>query len=177
MITALLVFGVLVAIVIIALAIGASLPREHVATVKARYAANPAAVWAVIGNPLAASSWRKDVKKIETLPDRDGNKTWKEHSSSGAVTFVLTESIAERRMVTRIGDDSLPFGGQWEFDLQPTGTGSELTISEHGFVKPAFFRLMARFVFGYTGAMEAYLTALGAKLGERVSPTIVAAGH
>jgi hypothetical protein len=158
-------------------AIGTTLPSEHVATVRARYAASPTAVWAIIGNPLAAGSWRKDIRTIEQLPDREGQKAWKEVSRSGSVTYVLVESTPERGLITRIADDSLPFGGQWEFSLRPAGTGAELTISERGFVKPPFFRVMARYVFGYTLSMVAYHDALATKLGEQVSPEIVADGR
>jgi len=161
----------------IAIAIGATLPRDHVATVRASFAAPPTAVWAIIADPLSAASWRGDVKKVVALPDRDGLKSWSEETGNGAVTYVLAVSDPPRAMTTRIVDDALPFGGRWEFVLQASPQGSELTITERGFVKPALFRFMARYVFGYTSTMRDYLVALGVKLGERTIPEVVSTGR
>ena len=177
MISALVALAVVVAIVLAIVGVGSALPREHVATVRARFAASPHATWMVISDPLGASTWRTDVKSIEALPDRDGRRAWREVSGSGTVTFVLAETTPERAMVTRIADDDLPFGGQWEFALHQSGAGSELTITERGFVKPALFRFMARYVFGYTSTMKGYLIALGARLGEQVSPEVMVSGR
>ncbi len=69
----------------------------------------------------------------------------------------------------RIADDSLPYGGTWTFELAPAeGGGTTLTITEDGFVEPAIFRALARFVFGYHATMEGYLAGLGRRFGETV---------
>ncbi len=45
-----------------------------------------------------------------------------------------------------------------------------LRITERGEIRSAFFRFMARFIFGYTSTMETYLRDLGTKFGEVVTP-------
>jgi hypothetical protein len=155
---------------------GSRLPRDHVAAVRATYAAPPETVWALIADPDAAPAWRKDLKSVERRPNVAGRESWAEVTSSGTVIYELAESVAPTRRVTRIADESLPFGGQWEYDLSPAGSGTILTITERGFVKPAPFRFLARYVFGYTATMRDYLVALGARLGERVEPVVVASG-
>ena len=49
----LVTIGLMIAIVIAAIGVGASLPREHVATMRAAFTAGPATVWTVISDPLA----------------------------------------------------------------------------------------------------------------------------
>lgn len=169
--------AILVIVVAVAVSVGSSLPREHVATVRATFKASPDAVWAVISDPLAAGSWRKDLKKVERIPDINGHPAWKEESSSGTVTYELTESTAPVSRTTRIADESLPFGGQWEHTIRAVGSGSELTITERGYVKPALFRFLARYIFGHTSTMRDVLAALGDRLGEPVTPEIVASGR
>jgi hypothetical protein len=73
------------------------------------------------------------------------------------------------RLVTRIADRNLPFGGTWTFDIAPTADGgSELRIREDGEIYNVIFRFMARFFFGYTSSIESYLKDLGAKFGQPV---------
>jgi len=101
----------------------------------------------------------------------------REESGSGKVSYVMAEWDPPRRMTTRITSDDLPYGGQWEFTLAPAGSGTLLTITERGFVKPALFRFMARTFFGFTSTLEGYHRALGAKLGETATPEVVASGR
>ena len=173
-----LLTGALLAIVItIALVIGSRLPRDHVATVRAKYRAAPAVIWTIISDPVHSGSWRKELQSVDLLPTSDGHMAWKEVSSSGTVDYALTESIPERRFVTRITSPDLPYGGQWEYSFVPAGTGTELTITERGFVNPPLFRVMARLFFGFTSTLQAYHRSLATRLGETVVIEIIATGH
>jgi hypothetical protein len=169
--------SVIVVFITIVVIVGSNLPREHVAAVRVRYNASPETVWAILRDPLAAGSWRKDVKKVESVADVNGHPAWREESGFGTVTFELTESTKPVSFTTRIVNDDLPFGGEWDHRLTVVGTGTELTITERGHIKPAFFRFMARYLFGYTSTIKGYLTELGAKLGEQVVPEVVSPGH
>lgn len=57
------------------------------------------------------------------------------------------------------------FTGSWTFDIEPAANGSRLTITERGRVSSPVFRLLARFVFGYEGAMRQYHNDLARRLG------------
>ena len=164
---------VLIAIGGLAALIGSRLPREHVASVRATYAAPLPAIWALIGNPATYASWRTDAKSIELLPQIDGRDAWREKTSDGTIDYVMAESAPGRRMLTRITSTGLPYGGDWEFTLEPSGAGAVLTITERGFVNPPLFRFMARYFFGHTSSMEGYHRALGVKLGSPVTPEVV----
>jgi hypothetical protein len=70
-----------------------------------------------------------------------------------------------RRLVTRIADPDLPFGGTWTFELTPAGSGTSLTITERGQIRHPIFRAVARFVLGYGATMETFLDELRARIG------------
>jgi hypothetical protein len=74
------------------------------------------------------------------------------------------------RLVTRIADKSLPFGGVWIFQVVPTAEGSRLNITENGEVYNPVFRFVSRFIFGYDRTLDAYLQDVSRKFGERAVP-------
>jgi hypothetical protein len=171
------VIGVIGVSVFFVLMIASRIPMDHRATVRAHFAAPQDKVWAVIHDPLSAAAWRSDVTAVERRPDIDGCLAWRETSKHGVIDYVMAEADAPTRQTTRITNTDLPYGGKWEYALSPADGGTDLTITERGFVKPALFRLLSRFVFGYTGTLEGYLRALGTHLGEATTPTIVDRGR
>ena len=77
------------------------------------------------------------------------------------ITFEMETVEAPTKIVTRIADKTLPFGGSWTYDLSPDGGGTRLVITENGEVYNPLFRFMSRFVFGHTATIERFLTDLG----------------
>ena len=165
----LLVAGILVGLVAFVAIIGVLLPKAHVATRAARFRQSPESIWKTITDVDAMTTWRPGLQSIERLPDRNGMPAWIETSSMGKMPIEVTEWTPPRRMVTRIADPSLPFGGTWTYEISATG-GATLRITENGEIYNPLFRFMARFVFGYTSTMEDYLKGLGKKFGETVVP-------
>ncbi len=173
----LLAVAMLAIIITFTVFIGRRLPREHVATVRASYRAAPSVIWSIISDPIHSGSWRKGLTAVDSLPAVDGHLAWKEVSASGTVHYAVAESIPERRLVTRITSPGLPYGGQWEYSVASAGTGTELTITERGFVNPPLFRVMTRLFFGFTSTLEAYHRSLAARLGETVAIEIITTGR
>jgi uncharacterized protein YndB with AHSA1/START domain len=166
----LIVLGSAVALIALMWAIGSAVPREHTATRLALYRQPPEKVWAAITEVESMPQWRKDMKGVKRLPDVNGMPAWVETLGTGEMPLQVEEWDPPRRMVARIMDDNLPFGGTWTYEVASAEGGSALRLTESGFVKPAIFRFMARFVFGYTSTMEQYLKDLGRKFGEDVTP-------
>jgi len=161
----LMALGVVVVLAGLAALVGASLPVRHHATRKARFPVSPQVLFAVIaGSP----DWRPGVKRFAALPERDGRRQWWEEDSHGQkITYEVLEDYAPTRLVVRIADPKLPFGGTWSYDIAPAaGGGSELRITENGEIYNLFFRFMSRFLLGYTATIETYLRDLGAKFGQ-----------
>ena len=164
------ILGVLVVLVLAIVAVGYMLPKAHVASVSARFATRPDSLWVSLTDVPAFPQWRNDLVRVEMLPDEQGRRGWREHGKNDVITYRVVESDAPRRLVTRIADENLPYGGTWTYDLVPADSGTRLTITENGEVYNPIFRFVARFILGYTSTMEAVLRALGAKHGETVTP-------
>jgi hypothetical protein len=165
---ALYIGGGLVLLVAAMAMVGAMLPRDHHISRKARFHVAPDALFAVLAGP---PDWRTGVKAYGVLPDRDGRKRWWEEDTHGhKIAFELVEANPPERLVTRIAQAGLPFGGGWTFEISPlAGGGAELRIREDGEISNPIFRFIARFLFGYTGSIETYLRDMGAKFGEPVA--------
>ncbi len=107
---------------------------------------------------------------MDLLPEVDGHPRWVEDASGQRIAFEATEADPPRRLVVRIADAHLPFGGSWTYTLTPTERGTRLGIIENGEVYNPLFRFMSRFVFGHTATIDGYLESLGSRFGERVTP-------
>ncbi|HEX9759290.1 MAG TPA: SRPBCC family protein [Candidatus Acidoferrales bacterium] len=167
--TLLIIAGALAGLVAIMWIIGVLLPAGHTATRMARFAQPPEAVWEAITNSAGMTAWRSGLQEVRPL---DGGKAgWMEVSDFGELPLEIVEQDPPRRLVMRIADENLPFGGTWTYVVAPRdGGGSTLRITEDGVIHSAFFRFMARFFFGHTATIETYLTDLGKKFGETVTP-------
>ena len=166
----LLVIVVVVALVAIVALIGALLPKNHVASRTARFRQSPEALWQAITDYAGSTSWRTDLKSVERLPDRDDHQVWREIDKHGQeMPLETVASSPPRRLVRRIADPRLPFGGTWTYEIIPTDRGSSLTITENGEVYNPIFRFVSRFIIGHTATIEGYLRALGKKFREDVT--------
>lgn len=164
------VIGGLSVLIGAAAAVGSTLPREHVVTVYATLAASPDSVWRVISDPLSAPTWRRNLTRVEIIDPSGDRVRWREFEGSEAVTYEIELAVPPSRLVTRIVDDDLPYGGRWEYEIEPAGTGTTVTITERGYVTPAAFRFMARYILGYDTTLRSYLKQLGDHFGESVTP-------
>jgi uncharacterized protein YndB with AHSA1/START domain len=160
---AILTLGGLGAFLLAVVAFGYALPVGHVATRDAALPAPPERVFAVITEVDAFPGWRSDVQEV-VVTARTPHLRWRERGSDGTIAFEVQESEPPRRLVTRIADKTLPFGGAWTFTLQPADGGTKLTITENGEVYNPLFRVMSRFVFGHTATLDRYLENLRAYL-------------
>jgi uncharacterized protein YndB with AHSA1/START domain len=156
--------------VLLVLAAGLLLPKEHTARSHALINASPDSIWRALTDVEAFPSWRSDVARVELLSPSDGRRRWREVGKHGTITFEEVMAQPPRRLIGRIADPSLPFGGSWTYDVAPEGTSSRVTITEAGIVHNPLFRFMSRFVFGHHATQEAYLRALGRKFGHDATP-------
>lgn len=163
--------AVVVGLGLLVVLVGYLLPVKHETTVSAHVPAAPERVWEALTDVAAYPKWRGDVTAVEMLPADSGRVAWREQGKNGAISYATELTEAPRRLVTRITDKSLPFGGAWEFDVTPDGTGSRVRITEHGEVYNPVFRFVSRFIMGHTATASAYLKALGARFGATVEPT------
>jgi hypothetical protein len=152
------VAGLLILVVVI----GSLLPQKHNVSRAVTLHSPAETVWTVISGP---PTWRPNVTSYQELPPHDGHRVWSETDKHGQkITYEAVESTPPRRLVTRIVDTGLPFGGTWTYEIVPAGGSSTLTITENGEVYNPLFRFVSRFILGHTAELDNYLKALNAKL-------------
>jgi Polyketide cyclase / dehydrase and lipid transport len=159
LVVALTIASLLILIVVI----GALLPKKHRVS-RTMSLHHPAeAVWSLISGP---PTWRPDVTNFQELPPHEGHRMWRETDRhKQTITYEAIASISPRRLVTKIADPSLPFGGTWTYEIVPAGSSCTLTITEDGEVYNPLFRFVSRFIMGQSATLEGYLKVLNAKLG------------
>src|SRR3990170_7454866 len=163
----LLAFAVIALVVATVLAIGWSLPVRHTVSRQVSLAAPADTVFALISRFEDYPRWRTGVSRVEMLSGENERGRFREHGSDGAIEYEISEHEPSRRLVTRIADTTLPFGGQWVYEITPADDGTNLRITENGEVYNPVFRFVSRFVMGHTRSVDRYLRDVTQRLGER----------
>jgi hypothetical protein len=162
--------AVIVSAGLVAVLIGLMLPKQHVAARAITLHRKPEDLFQLISDFKAAPSWRPDVREVELLSPVNGHICYREKGSNGALTMEIVESNSPSRMVTRIADKGLPFGGIWIFDISPTTEGCRLNITERGEIYNPLFRFVSRFLVGYHRTLDSYLRNVSRKFKESSIP-------
>lgn len=159
------IFTVLIAVGVVALVagIGFLLPKAHTASRTAQYSSGPDVVFAAIADVGQYASWRSDVTAVDLLPSDEGTM-FRETGVNGHTTYRIEALERPTRMVSRIADPSLPFGGKWTFEIAAAGSGSTLTITEDGEVYNPIFRFISHFFMSPTATIETFQNDLGKHL-------------
>ena len=166
----LIILVVVFALIIAMLVIGAVLPKNPVASRQIVLHRSPEEVYQIVRDFSSAPTWRPDLERVEMIATTDNQVRFREHGEQGAITYDLIEDRPGEKIVTRIADLDLGYSGTWTYSFTKEAAGTRVQITEAGEVSNILFRFLSRFVFGHTGTIEKYLTALGKKFGEDVSP-------
>ena len=160
------IVALLASLLLLIVVIGALLPKKHTATREGRYHEPPDAVWKAITDIDGMPSWRAGLKSVKRLPDANGLPAWAETLDNGVIPLETTASEPPSKLVVRIADPKLPFGGTWTYEIRATPEGSALRITENGEVYNPVFRFVSRFFLGYNATIDGYLSLLAKKFGE-----------
>jgi uncharacterized protein YndB with AHSA1/START domain len=162
---ALIVVAVITLVVLVVLIAGWMLPVGHRATREATYDAPPAEIFRLITDVKAFPDWRPSVKRVEVLPAVNGHPRFREIGGNGAILYEIDTVVPNQRLVGRIADRSLPFGGKWTYELLPAGNSTTLRITEDGEVYNPIFRFVSHFIIGHTATIDQYLGDVRKRLG------------
>ena len=110
--------------------------------------------------------WRSGVTSVEVQGPVGVGAVVTEHGPEGTIPYRIEVFEPPSKIVMRIADTSLSFGGTWTFEVFPNDSGSELVITENGEVYNPIFRFMSKFLFSPSATIETYLADLKKKLGE-----------
>lgn len=166
------VIGLVVFLLLVAIAVGTALPIGHIATCSARYAQSPAKLFATVEDDASSPSWRGDVAQVRQEHGTSGKTRWIETYKNGqTLPYLEVQTFPDKGLDRRIDDPALPFSGQWRYTFKPDAGGAEMTVMEAGEIYNPVFRLIEHFFTGYTATIKTYMTDLGKKYDE--SPSIV----
>ena len=155
----------LVAIVAVIAGVGLLLPEKHRAYESAQFKVGAEQLWQTLIDFSAYPTWRSGVSGVERIADMNGHPVWKEIYKQGeGIPYETVESVPNKRLLRRIADPNLPFGGSWEFSLEATPGGVTLTITENGEVYNPVYRFVSRFIMGHAKNIHGYLEDLQAKM-------------
>ncbi|MFA6045700.1 MAG: SRPBCC family protein [Phycisphaerales bacterium] len=158
---------VLLAIVfVVATLLGTRLSPNHTVQATLHVAKPVAEVFALVDNLEAQPTWDKGVTRIEPLPDDAGRP--RRRMVMGRNSFVLTDTTRQppTQLVRTISDDHKFFGGSWTFDFTPEGSGTKVTLTEHGVIDPPIPRLMMKHFVDPAMYLKRQLAAMARALGE-----------
>jgi hypothetical protein len=139
---------VIVCAVGVMFAMGAMLPREHVASASVAVPVPQTRVWQLIEDVDKQPSWRTGLLSVEPMASQDGHRCWNEIQKHMRMPMCEEVTVAPSTRVVRIADPSLPFGGTWTYELQPIGAGAtRLEITENGTTEPALYRFIDHYIY------------------------------
>jgi uncharacterized protein YndB with AHSA1/START domain len=142
--------------VVLVFVIGAMLPRDHTAERTVSINATPETIYARLSDFANRPQWITGLKQVTFEP---GGRFYTEHHASGPLRMEIVELTKPTRLITRIADDKLEFGGTWTITI----SANTVTVREDGFVKSPLFRFVSRFLMGHTRTMDQFLKDLAAQ--------------
>jgi hypothetical protein len=166
------VAGLIVLTGVAVLLMGRSLPVRHVARVRAVIEQPLAEVWDTLSRFEAYPEWRGDLASVVSGTSPEGRPVWTEVSRKGQrLSLETMEEVSAKRLVRRIADRGLPFGGSWTIEVDAVAASrTALTVVEDGEVYNPFFRFVSRFLLGHDRTIRAFVADVARKHGQ--SPQI-----
>jgi uncharacterized protein YndB with AHSA1/START domain len=148
---------------------GSRMPREHRSRLTATFPAGRAAVWAALTDYAAMPGWWPAVRSVRTEKGPDGaDITFNRDARGREVAYRTGEVRPGEKLVREIVAHDLPFGGAWTFELADApGGGTQLTLTEDGWINPPMFRAIARWFIGLDSTQRDFVAHLGARLAAR----------
>ena len=168
-------FLIRVAIVLLVLAaclygFGMTLPREHTVSSRVQLTAPRDSVWEVLSNFGDYPKWDTDFKSSVRGPSRHGHAVWVQDAGNMTMSIEVTNQSAPSRLVTEVvTDEKSSWGGIWTYQLTANGVGTEVTITEAGWIKAPIFRVMMK-LMGTHATLDGVLSHLAARFGDTVTP-------
>ena len=132
----------------------------------------PPAVWRLLTNHAAEPQWLPAFGTVVRQPDIGGHEVWTHTSPDRAFSFTLmtVSTLSEQRYERLLLRDNQPrsqsWDGRWLFELEPTGNGTRLRITEYGWTDGFPFFLLQRIVATPDAFLKYYAERLGGALND-----------
>ena len=131
-----------------------------------RFRPKPPELFTIVSDFAKYPDWRAGVTRLEIEGAVGQGALIREHGPNGIIPYRIETFEPPSKIVMRIADPSLEFGGTWTFEVFQNDSGSELVITENGEVYNPIFRFISKFFFSETATIDTYMADLKRKLGE-----------
>ncbi len=149
--------GILVLLIIVVVVVGRLLPLKHSVTVSGRFQTGLDDLWKAIRDFNTYMEWRSSIRELNVIDELG----WIEVDKRGhKITFGITEEHAGRKMVVKIMDKDLPFGGEWVYEVSEGNDAAALKITENGEIYNPVFRFVSWFFMDKTATLKRYMQDL-----------------
>jgi hypothetical protein len=157
--------GILIVLIAIIYLIGSLMNVKHVATIQREFKKTSSnEILSLITNYKEYASWRSGIKELTV----DSVNHWTEKNSHGdKVSYRLEMGDEKGKLMTRILNKDLTYGGFWEFTITTMDDGCSVKIVENGEVYNPLFRFMAKYIFGHETTLKNYMNDLDIKLNSK----------
>ena len=142
--------------------------RDHkVELVVTYHQSPPAAVWRLLTDHAVEPQWLPAFGSVVRQADIGGHEVWTHTSPDQAFSFtVMTVSaIPERRYERLLLRDHQPrnqsWDGRWIYELEPSGSGTRLRVTEYGWTDGFPFFIMQRLVANPDAFLKFYVNRIG----------------
>lgn len=150
------IVGVILALIAVVYVIGMTLPVKHTATITGTVNATPEQVWNRLTDVSKYPEWRKNLKSVTIVSETE----WIENLENDNLPLKVKEATPPTRLVGMINDAGLPFGGEWVYQIAPSGNQSVVTITENGEVYNPIFRFVSKYIMGHDTSLKEYMKYL-----------------
>lgn len=147
--------------------------RDHKVELVATYRQSaPAAIWRLLTDHAAEPKWLPAFGSVVRQGDIGGHEVWTHTSPDQAFRFTLmtVSAIPERRYERLLLRDDQPrnqsWDGRWIYELEPSGSGTRLRITEYGWTDGIPFFLMQRVVANPDAFLTYYVDRIGQVLND-----------
>lgn len=150
---------------------GRGLPREHVVTSAITLVVPPDTVFKVIRNIGSQRDWWPSLRSVERIQGA-AKESWRQDMgpATGTIDVEVGAVVPGRSMRVHIlNAEEEGWGGTWFYEVRPTAAGTDVVITEEGWIDSPVFRTVIRFR-GAHRTLDSYLIALGGHFGEPVTP-------
>lgn len=149
---------------------GSRLPREHTVTSNLLLVASADTVFKVIRNIEASPTWWNDVVAVERIKGAP-KESWREDMGiMGNIEIEVSRVSPGRSMeVSILNAEKQGWGGTWYYEVRDTPSGTEVTITEEGWIDSPIFRTLMQ-LRGKHRTIDSFLASLGAHFAESATP-------
>jgi len=146
------------------LSVGAMLPREHIVSRSINVAAPQTDVWAVIEDIDHIHDWIPELSPLDRLTDRDGLRIYEGMQGNEPLTLTISEEAGPDRLVAKFELASGARGAVWTLELASSELGTEVSLTEEGFIQAPPVRLYQTMTDGHEQSLDLVLQALKAHI-------------